>query len=108
MKNVLFVCSANTNRSPTFERYIKKIYPKLNIKSAGIYFGYPLILSEDLLIWSDKVYVMDLSHSLFIYKRFPKYHVKVEVIGVSDQYNPDSQDLLEIIDFWLKDKNEFK
>ena len=101
-KRLLFICMANTNRSPTFERYFKKHFPKkFEVKSTGTYYGYPEQLTEKLLIWADKVYCMDLSQELFIKNHFPKYLNKVQVIGISDQYDPDSPELIELIEYWL-------
>ena len=104
-KKILFLCMANTNRSPTFERYFKKNYSdRFEVKSSGVYYGFPETLTEDILIWADKVYVMDLSQEVFIKKMFPEYIKKIEVIGISDQYNPDEEDLIELIEYWIKKK----
>lgn len=99
---LLFVCAANLNRSPTFENYFKKHYPQFEVKSAGTYYSYNTRLNEDVLQWADKIFVMDLSQSLFIKKFFPNHHSKVEVIGVSDQYDTDSPVLIELIKFWAE------
>ena len=102
---LLFICMANTNRSPTFERYFKEHYSnKFEVKSSGIYYGYPESLTEKLLKWADKIFVMDLSQELFIKNHFPKYLKKVKVIGISDQYDPDSPELIELIKFWITKK----
>ena len=106
-KKLLFVCMANTNRSPTFERYFKEHHKEFEVKSTGIYYGYPDQLIEKLLKWADKVFVMDLSQELFIKNHFPKYLKKVEVIGISDQYDPDSPELIELIKYWIE-KKKFK
>lgn len=52
--------------------------------------------------WADKIYLMDLSHELFITRRYPKFIFKCEVIGISDQYNPDSPEITELIWYWAK------
>jgi predicted protein tyrosine phosphatase len=98
---LLFVCAANLNRSPSFEHYFKKNLPQFNVKSCGVYYGYPERLNEKLLKWADIVYVMDLSQEMFIANTFKEYLKKVKVIGVSDQYDPDSFDLIEVIEFWI-------
>lgn len=105
MKHLLFCCAGNTNRSPTFERYFKKHYNKeFEVKSTGIYYGYPEQLTEEILLWADKVFVMDLSQELFIKNHFPKYLQKVEIVGISDQYEPDSPELIELIKYWIEEK----
>lgn len=102
---ILFLCMANTIRSPTFERYFKKHYNKeFEVKSTGIYYGYPEQLTEKILLWADKVFVMDLSQELFIKEHFSNHLKKVEVIGISDQYDPDSPELIELIKYWIEKK----
>ena len=101
-KKLLFCCNCNLNRSPTFAHFFNKNYPKFEIKSCGVYYGYPEQLNETILKWADKVYVMDLSQELFISQHYPEYLNKVEVIGVSDEYNPDDERLIELIKYWIK------
>lgn len=102
-KKLLFVCSANINRSPTFERYFKKVEKKgYEIKSAGFYFGDPIQINEKILEWADAVYVMDISHQQAIFRKYPDYITKCNIVGVSDQYQPDGDDLIDLIKFWEK------
>jgi predicted protein tyrosine phosphatase len=75
---------------------------EFEVKSTGIYHGYPEKLNEKLLKWADRIFVMDLSQKLFIYKNYKKHFDKVEVIGISDQYSADSPELNELIEFWVK------
>jgi len=97
---ILFVCAANEQRSPTFESWYKKNRPQYETRSAGIYFGYPYQLDEEILEWADKVFLMDLSQEMFISRRYPEYLDKCEVIGCSDQYAKDSSELNELIWYW--------
>lgn len=100
--NFLFICNGNINRSPTFERYFKKNFPELKVKSAGTYYGYPNQVNKKILEWADKIYVMDLSQEIYIVKRFGSmYSNNIEVIGVSDQYQPDEEELLDLIRYWV-------
>jgi len=102
---LLFVCNANLNRSPTFENYFKKNFPQHETRSAGIYYGYPYQLNEELMEWADKIFVMDQSQKKHMYYRYAMHRKKVEVVGISDEYDPDEINLIELIDFWLSDKN---
>lgn len=103
--NLLFVCEANAQRSPTFEIWFKKNRPQYNIKSTGTAHGYPHALTEELLQWADTVWCMDLEQDIFIYRRFPRYCWKVKVIGCSDQYQRESKQLYNRIEFWaMKEK----
>lgn len=99
--NILFVCSANLNRSPTFEKRIRNKFPEHNIESRGIYFNN---INNNILKWADKVFVMDLSHEMFVSRYYPKYLNKVVTVGISDQYDPDDPELLDLIDYWLTKK----
>ena len=101
---ILFVCTCNINRSPTFERYFKRNFKEHDVRSAGTHYGYPYQVNKELLNWADIVYVMDLSQAKFIQERFPDYYPKLEIIGISDQYDPDEPALMELIKFWLTEK----
>lgn len=101
--NILFVCNGNAQRSPTFERFFKKkLDPKdYDIRSAGIYSGYPYIVNQELIDWAEKIYVMDLEQAYHICKYY-KHPATLEMIGVSDQYTPDDPELIKLIEFWFK------
>lgn len=105
MKKILFVCAANIQRSPSFENWFKNNKPQYEVRSAGIYFGYPHQVNSEILEWADNIYVMDLSQELFISRKFPEFMNKVETIGVSDQYSRDSSEIKEIIRYWTVKKS---
>lgn len=103
-KRILFICSANTDRSPTFHNWFAK-HTDYEIKSCGIkYSSYDSIISEDLLAWADSVYVMDIGHYMYIDKHFHNYLDKVEIIGCSDQYTFEDPELISIVEYWAKMK----
>lgn len=97
---ILFVCAANAQRSPTFEDWFKKNKPQYDVASAGIYYGYPNQVNEEILAWADKIFLMDLSQEIFIKYRYPEFLHKCEIIGCSDQYSRDSSELKELIWYW--------
>lgn len=101
---LLFVCAANAQRSPSFENWFKKNKPEYDVRSAGIYHGYPYQVNADILKWADKIFVMDLSQEKFISDRYGEYLYKCEVIGISDQYVPFSDDINDLIFYWCKKK----
>lgn len=104
MKNILFVCSANVNRSKAFEREFREILKgkPFKIRSAGIYSssGQGYKLDEDVLEWADQVFVMTQAHKMFINKHYSRFLDKVHVIGISDEYDVDNGRLREIIYYW--------
>lgn len=99
--NIIFICSANVNRSKAFEREFNKLRLDYNCKSAGIWHGYPDQLNKTLLEWTDYLFVMDLSHEVFISKKYPEHLKKVEVIGISDQYDVDDPELVDLFHYWF-------
>ena len=102
MKHILFVCNPNINRSPTFERYFRNVLPKTDwsVRSAGVYFGDDHRVDAEILDWSDAVFVMDLEQYRYIFEKYPEHIKKCSVVGISDQYQPDADDLLGLIKFW--------
>jgi len=99
---LLFVCAGNAQRSPTFESWFKEHKLQYEVRSAGIYFGYPYQVNQQILEWADKVYLMDLSQEMFISREYLEFLPKCEIIGVSDQYQRDSPELKELIWYWQK------
>jgi predicted protein tyrosine phosphatase len=78
------------------------------VRSAGTYYGYPMKVNEEILSWATHILVADLSHKHFIYEHYPAHINKVRVIGLSDEYERDSFDLLVLLDYWFNDKEQFK
>lgn len=108
---ILFICSANVNRSKAFEREFKLMYerPKspinpelIEIRSAGIYSysGYGYKLDKKILEWADLVFVMTQAHKMFLHKAYSEYLDKVHVIGISDEYDVDDEALKVVIAYW--------
>lgn len=89
---VLFVCSANKQRSKTAEDYFASKYPKLQFLSAGTNLKIcrkegTTELTKDLLKWADKVYVMEKKHLEQIKKHTGSiYYSKIEVLNIPDIY----------------------
>lgn len=108
-KHILFVCMANVNRSKTFAEWFEKNKPdEYEARSSGIYSysqpGYKL--DQELLDWADKVYVMDIEQYIFIFNKFHEYIDKVKILGISDQYDYDSEYLKDLIE-WMFYKQRF-
>ncbi len=106
--NFLFVCSANKQRSKTAEDYFSSIYLNLNFQSAGTNLKLcqkegTTSITEELLIWSDVIFVMESNHSKFI-KEFTtnKIGTKIVVLNIEDRYKYFQPELIEI----LKSKTE--
>jgi predicted protein tyrosine phosphatase len=96
--NILFVCEGNINRSPFFEEWFKKNKPQYNVKSTGTSYAYYNLLTEDLLKWADRIYLMDIEQEMFFKRKFPDYLSKMKIIGVSD----GTPDMERIIKYWVR------
>jgi predicted protein tyrosine phosphatase len=70
-KKVLFVCSANVDRSPTAEKIYRR-EPSLNVRSAGTLSYARVPVSAELIEWADCVCVMQPSHLRSIGENFPE------------------------------------
>lgn len=103
MNNILFVCSANKQRSKTAEDYFAAIYPNKNFLSAGTNHKVCVRegtepLTEDLLQWADIVYVMENKHSKLIKEATSnKYFDKIVVLNIEDVYKYYQKELINIL-----------
>lgn len=102
--NILFVCSANKQRSKTAEDYFALNYPDFTFLSAGTNSKIcrkegTTELTEDLLIWADKVYVMEQRHLEQVKKHTgSKYYNKITVLNIPDIYKYYDAELISILD----------
>ncbi len=109
MQNILFICSANKDRSRTAEDYFTEHYTSLSFDSAGTNWKIcnqlgTTFVCQDQLEWADKVYVMETKHLKKINEIFGKgYFNKIEVLQIKDVYKYNQKELIEL----LKDKLDF-
>lgn len=102
MKNLLFVCEGNEQRSPSFEAWFKEHRPEYNVRSAGTDSVYFEQINKETLEWADRVFLMDLEQERFISREFPEFVFKCEIVGCSDQYARESSDLNRLIEYWVR------
>lgn len=100
--NILFVCSANKDRSKTAEDYFSTIYPELNFESCGT--NLQLCQSEGtnpiskaFVNRADIIYAMEFKHKEQInsYTK-AKHGKKIIVLGIQDRYKYYQKDLIEL------------
>ncbi|MDT0651234.1 phosphotyrosine protein phosphatase [Autumnicola edwardsiae] len=102
--NYLFICSANKQRSKTAEDFFAQKYPEYKFLSAGTNVKIcrkegTTELTEDLLEWADKVYVMEKKHLEQIQKNTgSKYYSKINVLNIPDIYKYYDADLITILE----------
>ena len=104
MKTVLFICSANKDRSKTAEDYFSNHYPDLQFDSAGTnksicnQLGTNYI-NETQLNDADVIFVMEQKHLDSIKKTFGnQYYNKTKVLHIKDIYKYGSKALIEVLE----------
>lgn len=121
MKNILFVCTGNTCRSPMAEAVLRsKAEDRYNVRSAGVFAssGQPAaesaskvlsskgiemnhrstLLSEELIDWADVVLTMTEGHKSFVLQRFPKSIEKVYMLKEYADDNKETKGVLARLD----------
>ena len=103
MKKILFVCSANKQRSKTAEDYFSENFFDLEFYSAGTNIKLcekegtnPLTKNE--LENADVIFVMESKHRTEINKVFGnKYAQKTEILHIPDIFKYYQKELVEIL-----------
>jgi len=103
---ILFVCSANIDRSPTAER-IYSGRNDLEVKSAGVSSYAMTPISLELIQWADIILCMEKKHKHKIKKKFPDIAANkiIDSLDVPDIYGFMNINLVNMIkektDAWL-------
>lgn len=103
-KKILFVCSANKQRSKTGEDYFSSIYDNYIFQSAGTNLKVcekegTNPITEDQVIWSDLIFVMEHKHKTIINKHTgDKYDNKIIQLDIPDIYKYYQQELISILE----------
>ena len=98
MRKVLFVCTANLQRSPTAENLFQGWKGIWEAKSAGIMpdpQGNPL--TQELIDWADLIIVMEPIHSQYIDSHFQCSPDKIRILNIADRYFRDDPKLVSIL-----------
>lgn len=98
-KKVLFVCTANIDRSPTAEEVLKHMNG-FEVQSAGTWLHARRRITEELINWADVVFVMERYHKEFLLNLSPVAENKIVVLDIPDIYRRNDPELIRI----LKDK----
>ncbi len=103
MKNILFICSANKDRSKTAEDYFSVLYPDIVFDSAGTNkntcnkLGTNYI-SEAQLNLATHIYVMETKHQSAIKEVFGAgYYNKITVLDIKDIYRYNDKSLIAVL-----------
>jgi len=96
---VLFVCTANLDRSPKAEEMTNEI-DGVEAKSAGIRAslgGGGRVVDGDLVEWADEILVMEEKHREYLVENFSEAGGKIKVLGIPDKYCKQDQELEELL-----------
>lgn len=109
MKNILFVCSANKQRSKTAEDYFSEHYSNINFQSAGTNIKLcrkegTNSLDERMMQDSDLVFVMENKYKTEIRQITGKsYSDKIIVLNIPDVYKYYDKELIDILSSKVED-----
>ena len=99
--NILFLCTANVNRSRTAEDFYRSNSPKHQFKSAGLSQKYcqkygTILCTIELLQWSNKIFVMEDMHVQRIAEHAGESYLnKIEVLHIDDIYQYMQPELID-------------
>lgn len=99
--NILFLCTANFNRSRTAQDFYRSTRTDHQFESAGLSQKYcqkygTTLCTLELLRWADKIFVMEQAHAQRIAEHVGElYLCKVEVLNIEDVYSYMQRELIE-------------
>ena len=99
--NVLFVCSANIDRSPTAEKMYKNV-PCWQVMSAGILSDAVNPITKELIEWADHLIVMEPKHRDAVPQIDPGSIGKILVLDIEDNFQRNSEQLIKLIEEKMK------
>lgn len=108
IRKVLFICSANQDRSQTAENHFTKKFRKFQFDSAGtnkkICFELGTsFLQEEQLAWADLIFVMEKKHKTFIDSHFSIRPITpIHVLNVPDHFNYGESKLIQLLESKVK------
>lgn len=105
-KKILFVCSANKQRSKTADDYFSSKYDSndyefdsagTNLKICQKEGTNPL--TEELVIWADLIFVMEKRHRQLINSHTKeKYDGKIKTLRIADRFKYYQKELIEVLE----------
>jgi predicted protein tyrosine phosphatase len=98
-ERILFVCTANVDRSPTAEDLYRDD-DRYEVRSAGVAPFATVPLTRDLLLWADRVFVMNESedqHRTIIRIRFPDVDRPLVDLDIEDRWRRGDPELVGLL-----------
>ena len=98
-ERILFVCTANIDRSRTAEDlYARDV--RYEVRSAGVAPFAAVPLTRELLLWADRVFVLNESedqHRTIIRIRFPDVDRPIVDLDVEDRWRRGHPELVDLL-----------
>ena len=98
-ERILFVCTANVDRSPTAEDLYRDD-ERYEVRSAGVAPFATVPLTRDLLLWADRVFVMNEredQHRTLIRIRFPDLDRPLVDLDIEDRWRRGDPELVGLL-----------
>ncbi len=96
-RHLLFVCTANQQRSPTAESLFRD-HPRIEARSCGTDMFANTPCDEALIEWADEIFCMEEGHREALLTLFPSVREKpIHVLDVPDVYFLDDPRLLLLL-----------
>jgi predicted protein tyrosine phosphatase len=98
-ERILFVCTANVDRSPTAEALYAGD-PRYEVLSAGVAPYAVVPIDKRILLWADRIFVMNESqdrHRSQIAERFPDLGRPVVDLDVEDRWYRGDPELVRVL-----------
>jgi predicted protein tyrosine phosphatase len=98
-ERILFVCTANVDRSRTAEDMYRQD-ERYDVRSAGVAPFATVVLTRDLLLWADRVFVMNEredQHRTLIRIRFPDVDRPLVDLDVQDRWHRGDPELVRLL-----------
>jgi predicted protein tyrosine phosphatase len=96
---LLFICSGNRDRSPTAESLFANS-EAYDAKSAGTHASATQKVSQSLIDWADKIFVMserEDSHFTFLKENFDIGGKEVRDLDIPDMYDKGDPELVDLL-----------
>lgn len=93
---VLFVCTGNVDRSKTAEEIFRNV-EGIEAKSAGTSIAATTQLTNELIDWADKIFVMEYEHQKAVLKMCCDAWNKVECLDIPDIYAHGEPELKRLL-----------
>jgi protein-tyrosine phosphatase len=98
-ERILFVCTANVDRSRTAEDLYRQD-DRYEVRSAGVAPFATVVVTRDLLLWADRVFVMNEredQHRTLIRIRFPDVDRPLVDLDVQDRWHRGDPELVKLL-----------